>query len=117
MKTDEHKIQASIVAYLDRVLPPYVRAVAVSNKPRSAIQGAMEKARGARKGFPDLLLIREQGLCGAIEVKAEGGKLSPEQKEWRDWFARNAVPYAVVRSIDDVQQTLAEWQVKTKAAA
>jgi hypothetical protein len=108
----EHEIQTSIIAYLDRVLPTSIKAVGVSNNPRSKIAGAKEKARGMRKGFPDILLTGV--FHGLLEVKKEGGYLKPEQKEWRDFCASNLVPYAVVRSIDDVRETLASWGIKTR---
>ena len=111
----EHTVQASIIAYLDTVLPSSIRAVGVSNNPRSRIAGAMEKARGMRKGFPDILLTGV--FHGLLEVKKEGGKLKTEQKEWRDFCAANLVPYAVVRSIDDVRETLAHWGIFTREAA
>jgi hypothetical protein len=110
----EHQIQKSIVDYLERVLPSTVRVVAVSNKPRSAMQGALEKARGAKKGFPDLFLTG--AFHGLLEVKTEGGVLAREQKEWRDWAGEMQLPYAVVRSVDDVRETLDGWGVRTRAA-
>jgi hypothetical protein len=56
--TDERRetlkrlMKSTIIAYLDTVLPPSIRAVGVSNNPRSRITGAKEKARGMRKGSP-----------------------------------------------------------------
>ena len=111
----EHQIQKSIVAYLDQVLPSTIRVVAVSNNPRSAITGAMEKARGLRKGFPDLILTG--AFHGLLEVKKEGSYLRPEQREWKDWLASQQVPVAVVRSIEDVRETLAAWGVNVREAA
>jgi hypothetical protein len=108
----EHDIQVSIIAYLDRVLPASIRAVGVSNNPRSKIAGAKEKARGMRKGFPDILLTGV--FHGLMEVKDEGEYLKPHQKEWRDFCTANLVPHAVVRSIDDVRETLALWGIFTK---
>jgi hypothetical protein len=115
MKNGEHQIQVSIIAYLDRALPRTIRAVAVSNNPRSAITGALEKARGMRKGFPDILLTG--AFHGLLEVKQEGSYLRPEQKEWRDFLAAQQVPIAVVRSIDDVRETLSAWGVNLREAA
>ena len=111
----EHAIQVSIVNYLDTVLPPSIRVVAVSNNPRSAITGAKEKARGMKKGFPDLLLTG--AFHGLLEVKKEGSYLRPEQREWKDWLASQQVPVAVVRSIEDVRETLAAWGVNVREAA
>lgn len=106
----EHATQVAIIRYLDKVLPKSVRVVAVSNNPRSRVSGGKEKARGMRKGFPDLILIGES-IMGLIEVKKEGGRLAPEQREWRDWCGSHLIPYAVCRSVDDVAETLKAWEV------
>lgn len=111
----EHQIQKSIVAYLDQVLPSTIRVVAVSNNPRSRITGAMEKARGMKRGFPDLILTG--AFHGLLEVKKEGSYLRPEQREWKDWLSSQQVPVAVVRSIEDVRETLAAWGVNVREAA
>lgn len=112
---EEHKIQVAIIRYLDTVLPTTIKAVAVSNNPRSKITGAMEKARGMRKGFPDILLTG--AFHGLLEVKREGSYLRPEQRNWRDWCVEQQVPYAVVRSVDDVRETLEAWGIHTRGAA
>lgn len=48
--------------------------------------GGKLKAEGAQRGVQDLLLpVRRGGLPGlAIEMKADGGRLSQDQIEWRD---------------------------------
>jgi hypothetical protein len=112
MKNPEHQIQAAIIKYLDFALPGTIRAVGVSNNPRSKIVGGLEKARGMRKGFPDILLIgfdMGEPFAGLIEVKSEGGQLRAEQREWRDWCKLTGVPHAVARSVDDAKDILSEW--------
>lgn len=114
MKNVEHQIQAAIIKYLDFALPGTVRAVGVSNNPRSKVAGGLEKARGMRKGFPDILLIgfdMGEPFAGLIEVKTESGKLSSEQREWRDWCKDTGVFHAVCRSVDDAKETLEEWNL------
>lgn len=108
----EHQIQSAIVAYLDAVLPPGVRVVGVSNNPRSRVMGGREKARGMRRGFPDLMLTGRYHAL--LEVKRKGGTLRREQTEWRDWAVDNGVAYAVVRSIEDVRAALASWRIVTR---
>lgn len=110
----EHAIQKTIVDYLRRVLPDDVRVVAIPNKPRSRRQGALEKARGSVAGVPDLILTGR--IHAMIEVKREASYLRAEQREWRDFCGRNQVPYAVVRSVEDVRSALADWGVLTKEA-
>ena len=60
--------------------------------------------RGTSAGFPDLTLIRGDDLM-FLEVKAEGGKLSAAQEEWKEalveLMARNAgIQYHVVYPSD-----------------
>lgn len=111
----EHTTQTAIVNYLDTVLPESCRVVAVSNNPRNATTGRREKARGMRKGFPDLILISKNGTA-YLEVKTDKGRLRPEQLEWADWLTTWDHEYAVVRSIDDVKSCLEAWNIQTRAA-
>lgn len=114
----EHTIHASIASYLETVLPDSIRMVSIPNNPRSRVSGALEKARGSKKGFPDFILINGavQGAIAGFEVKAKGGYLSPEQREWRDWFIKHHIPHFVVRSIDDVRGALAQLHILTREA-
>ena len=112
----EHSIHAAIARYLESTLPPSIRMVSVPNNPRSKMAGAMEKARGSKKGFPDFILINggQQGAIAGFEVKREGQYLEPAQKEWREWFIKHRIPHFVVRSIDDVRESLAELHIVTR---
>lgn len=61
--------------------------------------GAGEQRRYMRlgeKGTPDLLAIRHGGVHTWLEVKDEGGKLSPDQLKWREWAISNGVRIATV---------------------
>lgn len=57
------------------------------------------------KGFPDLmgfLPLTSRGELFAIEIKSENGRLSPEQKQWREDLERHGAFYIEARSLDDV---------------
>lgn len=57
---------------------------------RSKGEAGKMKAMGVKKGVPDLLLPLPSGIYSglAAELKAPGGKTSPEQNEWlADWLA------------------------------
>ena len=110
----EHQVQASIVAYLRTVLPRGYRVIAVANKPRSAVQGRLEKQRGALKGCPDLLLVRQDGYTAFLEVKHGKGRLSPEQAEFGEWLVNGGGEFAVIRSIDDARSVLAALNIQTR---
>ncbi len=44
-------------------------------------------SRRSAKGFPDLCLVRPPEIVFA-ELKSEGGKLRPEQREWLEVLSR-----------------------------
>lgn len=114
----EHGIQAAIMRYLDTALPASYRAFAVPNGgKRDKITGAILKREGVKAGVPDIVIVRNGGFVAFIEVKTQAGRLSNSQVEWRDWCGANSVPYAVVRSIGDVQAALLDWGVTLKARA
>lgn len=55
----------------------------------------------SRRGVPDIIVIRK-GTVIFLEVKRPGGKLSPDQEDFKDDCIRESVQYHVVTSIDDV---------------
>lgn len=57
----------------------------------------------ARRGVPDIIVVRK-GTVIFLEVKRPGGKLSPDQEDFRADCAREGVQYYVVTSLDDVQK-------------
>ncbi len=84
-------------------------AVLAGDKTRRAIQMMELKAEGLRPGFPDLIVFNNRGQVGFMEIKTEGGKLSQTQNQVRNWMLRDGHKYAVVRSVDDAKETIAEW--------
>lgn len=116
MNQDESKIQVAIMRFLNAALPPYIRAIHVPNGgKRDAVTGAKLKREGTKAGFPDILLIKEGGSCAVIEVKTNAGRLTDTQKEWGDWFGIRSVPYAVCRSVGDVEAFLLDLNIPLKA--
>ena len=112
----ESKIQLDILQYLRTVLP---RAV-IHHSPNEfgmagdgiARQIAKARRMGTVKGWPDLeVFINGRGLF--FEVKAEGGRLTQEQRQVGDELLEAGFNWAVVRSIDDVRDRLAGWGVRT----
>jgi len=114
----EHAIQSDIMSFLDRVLPSSCYAFAVPNGgKRNAITGAILKREGVKAGVADIVILRNPGLCALIEVKKASGSLSNSQKVFRDWCASNGFPFAVVRSVGDVQAVLMDWGVPLRGRA
>lgn len=71
-------------------------------------QIAKAKHNGMVPGFPDLVAFTPHGAF-LFEVKAEGGRLTEAQKAVGAALASAGHPVGVVRSIEDVDECLAEW--------
>lgn len=56
----------------------------------------------AIRGVPDFILIRLSGIFCGIEVKAEKGRQSPDQKEFERRCKEFGGQYILAYSIDDV---------------
>ena len=114
-KLRESQVQVQVRSYLaalsiDAIHVPNGSVLAGDGKARAIQSNALKKA-GVLPGFADLILFdRRVRRVGFLEVKAEGGKLSPAQEAFADlatgvW----SLPYAVVRSVADTRAALNEW--------
>lgn len=109
----ETRLQRQIRNYLS--LKGY-RTVAVPNgatlrgdaKDR-AIQMANLKRDGLTPGFPDLLVYGKNGKIGHIEIKVEGNYQTASQIECERWLTEFDQKVAVCRSIEDIDEALANW--------
>ena len=109
----EHRLQCAIVEYLRLrgfwpVHIPNGGKLPGTQEQRKRT-GFLLKMAGAVAGFPDLAVIADEGRIGFIEVKAEGAYQQPAQKECQQRLHELGHRYAVCRSIDDVEETLAKW--------
>lgn len=52
------------------------------------------------------LLVGKHGRTHLVEVKAEGGKLTPAQEEFLSTWKGD---WCICRSVDDVVETVMEW--------
>ena len=59
-------------------------------------------------GFPDLLVQRGD-VVKFVEVKSEGGKLTPKERDFKDLFRQHVI---IARDIQDVLDAFdnTEWQ-------
>lgn len=86
----ESAIQQALFKYFQLSYPSYKKLfIKVSNEgKRTPKNGARMKAEGLQRGFPDVVLFIPRthkgklyyGFC--LELKAEEGKISEEQKEY-----------------------------------
>lgn len=113
----ESNTQVAIVAFLRRSLPPGYRVISIPNgrfkaEPKTI---ARLKREGLTPGVSDLLLLRNDGWFGSLEVKASTGRLSPEQVEWSDWLTAGGASQAVVRSLIEAEQAVRAFGVPLRA--
>jgi hypothetical protein len=115
----EGPIHRSVTRYLRTTLPSGWLISHVANKPRSAQQGAREKAMGAMAGWPDIQ-IHGPGPDGPsawfMEIKAPGGRLSDAQHDVIDALLDCGFPVEVVRSVEDARAAVAKWRLPSTDA-
>lgn len=79
----------------------------------AAIMGKRDRDLGARKGTPDLYFSfrNEEGdfVIGYIEVKVPGGKVQPEQVEFREYCVRVGLHHSYETDPWDIIKRLQEW--------
>ncbi len=102
----ESDIQRSIIDYLEiqeaigRLFFQRINNTPIWDKNRFR---ALPK--GTKKGFPDILIIKNC-KCIGIEVKTEKGRQSEHQKDQQERFIKNGAEYFVVRSLEDLIKIL-----------
>jgi len=118
--TTERAIQRAVVAYLRQVLPGAVvhhsvNEQALSGRDRKAAAIAMRNAKldGMLPGWPDIEVLTDARTL-FFEIKREGGRLTDTQRKLHEEIRALGYSVAVVRSIEDVREALAEWAVPTR---
>lgn len=64
------------------------------------------------RGFPDIAGVLRRAHPGrlfAIELKREGGKVTPEQVAWITDLQAAGAACAVVRSLEELERAMREW--------
>lgn len=99
-RSSESEIQAAICDYL--ALKGYLFSRTNNSPIYDTTRGAFRALpKYTRRGWPDICLIQNGQFIG-IEVKAEKGRLSEDQKALGEEIEKNGGRYVVARSIDDV---------------
>lgn len=77
----------------------------------NSIRGAIRRSEGIVKGVSDLILLIPRrcwhGLM--IELKTEGGRQSPAQKEWQSLVEAQGYRYEIIRNLDDFRSLLWDY--------
>lgn len=111
LKIDERSLHLFAVQLLRLSAAPGVVFFHTPNEgARSPRTGAFQKRIGMRAGVADLVLILPpRGLFAAIELKSTDGRLTPEQRRFRDDVEAAGGAFAVCNSPDQVSEILHKW--------
>lgn len=117
MNYPESELHKAVAKYLNLVLCKGTWWTSIAHGETADFKrGARMKARGAKAGVPDILIV-DNGWCYWIELKSEGGRISPKQSACHADIVQSAARIAVCRSVDDVAETLAEFGIRTRDAS
>lgn len=108
----EDALQRAIIKYLRLALPRALVFHIPNGGARSKTEAAILKGLGVLPGIPDVAIIPAGGIARFIEVKAPKGRVSEAQSTLHAQMASLGIPYAVVRSMDDVEGALTAWGLK-----
>ncbi len=109
IRASEESLQTEILGWMEEHRPDLMCV----HIPNGAIRTHKERRRmleqGMTPGMPDLLLIDAAGQHGYMEVKTDRGAISMAQWDIQTELKRRNVPWALVRSLEEVQGALADW--------
>ncbi len=105
----EESLQTTILGWMEEHRPDLMCV----HIPNGAIRTHKERRRmleqGMTPGMPDLLLIDTAGQHGYMEVKTDRGAISMTQWDIRTELLNRQVPWALVRSLEEVQGASVNW--------
>ncbi len=118
--TPEADLQRAVVQALLFALPRSAIVHHCANEvteagPRGARRQAILVGMGVHSGFADLVVLCA-GRVLFLELKSLKGRLSPAQEAFRDAVLAQGFGWALVRSLDDALEALADQGFTTRIA-
>jgi hypothetical protein len=105
----EQGIQRAVIDHLRWRGMPGAFAFHVPNGGwRSAIEAAIFKSLGVVAGVPDIIIIYG-GRCYALELKAEGGRVTPKQLEAIAAMEAAGAYCCIAEGLDRALAVLEQW--------
>lgn len=106
----EANLQIAVVQHLRlRGTPGLIYFAPCNEGKRSVREAVWLKQKGMLPGIADLVIIARGQPVSFLELKARGGKQSPEQIAFEAYCAEVGARYAVVDNIDDALRVLEAW--------
>lgn len=102
----EFRLQCAVADLLTWLAEPGVHWFAVPNgENRDAITGARLKRMGVKRGEPDIVILHNKRAIG-LELKAEKGRTSPEQKAVAEAWTLAGSRYHVAKGYEEAVEFL-----------
>jgi len=101
----EATLQKAVLEYLSHALPTTAFFSFFPLGGGGLFHGMRMRQLGARKGFPDLIVLYD-GCAYCIELKSNKGVLQDSQRDCHAALQDARVPVQVCRSVADVQRFL-----------
>jgi VRR-NUC domain len=83
---------------------------------RSPIEAAILKGQGVKPGVPDIIVVKD-GMTYALELKADGGRLSPAQTEALEAMRAAGAEVGVAFGLDEALRWLERHKILRGRAA
>lgn len=111
----EDLLQITVVRFLRVAAPGLLYWHVPNGGARSPGEGRKFKDMGTLPGVADLSFVLPDGRAAFIELKTLKGRQEPTQKAFEEACQNNNAPYAVCRSLKEVEATLTGWGIKLRA--
>lgn len=112
---DEVDLQVAVAEFLDLAMPENARWFHVPNGElrHPAVAGRL-KAMGVKPGVGDVIVLHGPAYIW-VELKTSVGKLSDDQVAWRAFCKAHGSPWALCRSVLEVEDFLRACGLKLRA--
>lgn len=114
-RVSEHRIQVALfqwARFSTGRYPALKLLFAIPNGgARDPVTGARLKAEGVKRGVPDVFLPQPVGAYHGLflELKAEGGRPSPEQREWLLRLRHRGYGAAIAQGLEEAIEALTRY--------
>ena len=113
MAVSEHQMQVALAGFLNHALPIDTFWTAIDAAGNGPSEGAKKKARGVRRGTPDILIVHKPYTIW-IELKKNTG-VSPHQERAMHLLRENGHRCHVCYSVEDVETLLRGYEIPLRA--
>ena len=108
LQPSEHQLQVDLCRFLETAGNPQCLWTAIENGGKRSIGTARKlKAAGLKPGTPDMIFLLERRTF-FLELKIKGGRVSPEQKAFRDNLWALGHEWFVAWTLDEAIKILRE---------